>query len=104
MEFTTAKVELLEKLASVCLRWSTKHEEDHSAAAWEDQNNRTKLNVGGWFQVEPLNANSGVLHVLQGSFGIPPLSRPLRWPYHCFYIDRLYRDDLQKLKSTRGEK
>lgn len=54
MACTPAVYEVNKKLVRVCLRWSTKCEEDHTAVAGKKLFSRTVLTVGKWFLTEPL--------------------------------------------------
>lgn len=56
-----------------------------------------------WFGVKPFTAIRDVVHVLWGSYGIHPLSRPVPCTYYFRYIHRFYRDDFVELGSTQSE-
>lgn len=90
------------ELARASQRWSTTDEEDHSAVGWDELNNRMGLNVDEYLAVEPFSAISGALHVVRGNYETSPLSRPLTWLFHGFYVNRFYRNDLLKLESTQS--
>lgn len=103
MECTPALDNLDKQLGCMCLRWSTTDEQDHDAVAGYELNNRTGLNAGEWCAVELFSAIRGVVHVVKGKYGNPLLSKPLPWPYHLFYVNIFYRNDLRKLGSTQNE-
>lgn len=84
------------ELVCKCLRQSATDEEDHSPVAGEEQNNRTELNVGYSLEVEPFSAVRSLLRIVRGNYNICLLIRAVRWPYHCFYKNRFYRDDILK--------
>lgn len=71
-------------------------EEDHTAVGGRQLNNKAKLNVGVLFVVAPFSVVQGVVHVVWGKEGVPPLNRALLWPYHRFYTNRFCREDLLK--------
>lgn len=83
--------------------WSDTDEEDHRAAGEEELNNRMERDVSSSLGMEPRTAISGVVYVVCGDYDTPPLNRPLLKPYHRCYIDRLYKHDLLKLRSTQSE-
>lgn len=87
----------------MCLRWIRTVEEYHSAVAREEMINRTELNVGEWFGMEPFSSLRGVVYVVRGNNGILPLSRALLGPYHCSYLNRFCRDDLLKQGSVQSD-
>lgn len=101
MECTQPLDEVDKKLGFVCPRWSTAREEDYGSVVRKKRNNRTELNVLEWFRVSPSSDMRDAVYVVQGNHGIPPLSRPLLWAYHCFYISRLYRDGFVRLGTTK---
>lgn len=85
----------------MCLSWSTTEDGDHSAVGRKELNNRTYLNVGELFEVDPCSAIRGAVRIERGNYGIPPLNRPQQWPFHRFYGNRFYKDDLLKLRSIK---
>lgn len=91
------------KLGCVHLRWSATDEEGHNAVIPKERNSTMERNVGEWIGVEPYRAIRSVVNVVRGNYGIPALSRALLWPYHVFYISRLYRDDLLRHGSIQCE-
>lgn len=66
-------------------------------------NASTELKESKWFRVLLFSAMRGVVNVVTGTYGLPPLSRPLSWLYNRFHISRFYRDALTKLGCTQSE-
>lgn len=63
MRCSPALDEVHEELGRVCLRWSTTDEKNRSAVAREEMSSRTYLNMGEWFEAEPISAFLDVVHV-----------------------------------------
>lgn len=97
VECTPSLNEVGKELACVCQSWSTTDKVYHDAVREKELNNWTKLNMGEWFRVEPFSAICGIVHIVPGNYGIQPLNKPLRWPYHGLIIKRFYGDDLLQM-------
>lgn len=78
MECPHALDEAGKELGRVCLGWSTTKEINHGKAARKELDNRTELNAGAWFVVDPFSTFRCDVHVVHGSYEIPPPSRPFR--------------------------
>lgn len=87
----------------MCLKLNTIDEEDHSTVTAKRLNTRAKPHVGEESGVEAFDTIFSVGHVVQCSYGTPPLSRTLPWPYHCLHINGFYNVHLLKLGSTEME-
>lgn len=57
-----------------------------------------------WCGVEHFMAIGAIALVVKVKYVPPPPSKPLPWPHPCLYVNRFYRDDSLKLKSTQTEK
>lgn len=88
------------ELGCASLTWCTTAKKEHSAATRNKLNNRTELNVSEWFGVELSSAGRRVVHVVPDSDWVPPRSTPFPWPFQGFYINRFYRNDFLKLRSS----
>lgn len=64
MKCITALEELDKEIAVCVTECNITDEEDHSAFAGENLNNRTKLKVGEWLEVAPFSGTSAVESVL----------------------------------------
>lgn len=95
MECTLALVEVDSKLSCAFVMWSSTNEEDNTTVGVEGLTTRTELNRAACIGVEPFSAIRGMSHLVWDGHRISPLSKTLRWPYHGFYVNILYRDDLE---------
>lgn len=73
MECTSALDEVDEEVAFFLNR-SNPDEEEHNAISGEERNNKTELNIDELLGVGPVTDIYGIVHVLRGSYGTPPLS------------------------------
>lgn len=103
MDCISAYNEVDKELGCVHRRWSLTDEEDHSTDAKEELNNRLELSMAEWFRVKPVSAIRDVEHVKGDNYGIPSMSRALPWPYHRFYINRSYGEELLKNRNIYSE-
>lgn len=76
----------MDEKGSVCLNTD---EDDRSAVAGEDLNNRKELNIEECFKEESFSLIHDVVHVVRDDSKNLPLYRSLSWPYHRFDIHRL---------------
>lgn len=84
MDCLLALYEVGKELVYMCLTRITTDGEHHSAILRAALNNRKDLKIVEWFGLEPYNEICGILHILNGSYAIPPQSRALQWLHHCF--------------------
>lgn len=93
MDRTSVLVGVVEERVLVYLRWNIAQEQDHSAIARERMNNRLESNVSEPSGVKLLRTVCTVLLMVMGNYGILLSNKSLPWPYHCFYVNRLCRDE-----------
>lgn len=80
MKCALALDEVHKGLGCMFLRWSATDDDTHSTIGEQRMNNSTGQNVFEGLGVDPFSAVRGVVHLVRGNFGIPPLSRVLLWP------------------------
>lgn len=54
------------------------------------------MSVGEWFGVVSFDTIVGTVHVLRSNFAIHPFTPELPWSHHRFYINRFYRNNIER--------
>jgi hypothetical protein len=84
---TTATSEVDKALQCVCLRWETDEDIDRTLQI-DKELEQQHIEAGEWFGLVPFSSILGTVQVLRSNIPVKPLSDPLPWPLHRFYINR----------------
>lgn len=79
------------ELRCVCVRWSTTEDIHRRFTGGDSMGESTKTTFSDWFGLKPLSIIRVAVHVVRRNYGVKPFGGALAWPYHRFYLKRLYK-------------